>query len=77
MIGVCGPYNLGGSATAGTRALLQRILLVLLLKNFKNNITKIVFKFDENNAPDLPYVKVGIACLYCPICELVCERLCK
>jgi hypothetical protein len=42
MIGVCGPYNLGDSATAGTIALLQRLLLVLLLKNFKKNKSKIV-----------------------------------
>jgi hypothetical protein len=36
MIGACGPYNLGGSATAGIRAIIARAIVVLLYKTSKH-----------------------------------------
>jgi hypothetical protein len=35
MTGTCGPYYLGGSATAGIRGIIVRTIVVLLYKNFK------------------------------------------
>jgi hypothetical protein len=55
MIGACAPYNLDGSATASTRALLQRLLLVLPFEKLQKEHNNIVFKINENNAFDLPF----------------------
>jgi hypothetical protein len=35
MTGACGPYYLGGSATASIRAIIVKAIVVLLSKNFK------------------------------------------
>jgi hypothetical protein len=35
MTGACGPYYLGGYATAGIRAIIVRVIVVLLYKTSK------------------------------------------
>jgi hypothetical protein len=49
MTGACGPYNLGGSTTAGIRAIIAGAIVVLLYKTSKHfGSNKFIYYFGPN-----------------------------